>query len=90
MSRGLACRIPQHELRYYRVAESEDGRIVHDAFPVMPLEQSSEDSFPRNMFDSMLMHSEIESAEEVAYVTAQSYGFEFPEPGLQLRARAGS
>ena len=83
------CGIPQHELHYYRVAETQDGRIVHDAFPVMPLERSDDNSFPRKMLDSMLMHGEIDSAVEVAHVTAQAYGFEFPEPDLMPPLRTG-
>jgi len=68
-----------HELRYYRIAETEDGRIVHDSHSVMPLERASEYPFPRSTLEWMLMHDELDSAVDLAHTTAQSHGFTFPE-----------
>jgi hypothetical protein len=69
-----------HELRYYRVAETADGRIVHDAHPVMPLADAADRTFPRDALETMLIHDELDSAVELAHVTAQSHGLPFPEP----------
>jgi hypothetical protein len=69
-----------HELRYFRVAETDDGRIVHDAHSVMPLERPGEYPFPRATLEYMLMHDELDSAVDLAHTTAQSHGFAFPEP----------
>jgi hypothetical protein len=68
-----------HELRYYRIAETEDGRIVHDAHSVMPLERASAYPFPRTTLEWMLMHDELDSAVDLAHTTAQSHGFTFLE-----------
>jgi hypothetical protein len=68
-----------HELRYFRVAETDDGRIVHDSHSVMPLERPGEYPFPRATLEYMLMHDELDSAVDLAHTTAQSHGFAFPE-----------
>lgn len=68
-----------HELRYFRVAETDDGRIVHDAHSVMPLERQGEYPFPRATLEYMLMHDELDSAIDLAHTTALSHGFAFPE-----------
>jgi|GEM_PF-4363781 hypothetical protein len=69
-----------HELRYYRVAETDDGRIVHDAHPVMPLADAADRTFPRDALETMLIHDELDSAIELAHITAESHGLAFPEP----------
>jgi hypothetical protein len=69
-----------HELRYYRIAETEDGRIVHDSHSVMPLDSRGDYSFPRQTLETMLMDGDLENAQELAYQTARSHGLAFPEP----------
>ncbi|MBK9750775.1 MAG: hypothetical protein IPO91_28990 [Chloroflexi bacterium] len=69
-----------YELRYFRVAEAEDGRLVHDAYPVMPLESRSAYPFPREALETLLMDGTLDTAQELAYHTAQAYGLAFPEP----------
>ncbi len=69
-----------HELRYFRAAQTDDGRLVHDAHPVMPLDSRGDYSFPRQTLETMLMDGDLDNAQELAYHTAQSHGLAFPEP----------
>ncbi len=69
-----------HELRYFRAAQTEDGRLVHDAHPVMPLDSRGDYAFPRQILETMLMDGDLDNAQELAYQTAQSHGLAFPEP----------
>jgi len=69
-----------HELRYFRAAQTNDGRLVHDAHPVMPLDSRGDTPFPRDTLEWMLMHDELDSAVDLAHLTAQAHGLPFPEP----------
>jgi len=69
-----------YELRYFRAAQTDDRRLVHDAHPVMPLDSRGDYSFPRQTLEMMLMDGDLEIAQELAYQTAQSHGLVFPEP----------
>jgi hypothetical protein len=69
-----------HELRYFRAAQTDDGRLVHDAHPVMPLANRGEYPFPRQTLDTMLMDGDLDNAQELAYQTARSHGLAFPAP----------
>jgi len=78
-----------HELRYFRAAQTDDGRLVHDAHPVMPLANRGEYSFPRQTLDTMLMDGDLDNAQELAYQTAHSHGLAFPEPELLSALNTG-
>jgi hypothetical protein len=69
-----------HELRYFRAAQTDDGRLVHDAHPVMPLDSRGDYSFPRQTLETMLMDGDLDNAQELAHQTARSHGLAFPEP----------
>jgi len=69
-----------YELRYFRAAQTDDERLVHDAHPVMPLDSRGDYSFPRQTLETMLMDGDLDNAQELAYQTAQSHGLNFPEP----------
>ena len=69
-----------YELRYFRVAEAEDGRLMHDAYPVMPLDSRGAYPFPREALEILLMDGTLDTAQALAYHTAQAYGLPFPEP----------
>jgi len=69
-----------HELRYFRAAQTNDGRLVHDAHPVMPLANWGDYPFPRQTLDTMLMDGDLDNAQELAYQTARSHGLNFPDP----------
>jgi hypothetical protein len=69
-----------YELRYFRVAEAADGRLVHDAYPVMPLESRGAYPFPREALETLLMDGTLDTAQALAYHTAQASGLTFPEP----------
>ncbi|MBN8638506.1 MAG: hypothetical protein J0M07_24550 [Anaerolineae bacterium] len=69
-----------YELRYFRVAATADGRLMHDAYPVMPLASRGAYPFPREALETLLMDGTLDTAQELAYHTAQAYGLAFPEP----------
>jgi len=69
-----------HELRYFRAAQTDDGRLVHDAHPVMPLANRGDTPFPRHTLEMMLMEGDLDNAQELAYQTALSRGLNFPDP----------
>ena len=69
-----------YELRYFRAAQTNNGRLVHDAYPVMPLESRGAYPFPRDALETLLMDGTLDTAQELAYQTAQAYGLPFPEP----------
>jgi len=69
-----------HELRYFRAAQTDDGRLVHDAHTVMPLANRGDTPFPRHTLEMMLMEGDLDNAQELAYQTALSHGLNFPDP----------
>jgi hypothetical protein len=77
------------ELKYFRAAQTPDGRLVHDAYPVMPLARQGDYPFPREVLETMLMENELDSARELAYHTAQSHGLPFPDPDTMPPLRTG-
>jgi hypothetical protein len=77
------------ELKYFRAAQTSDGRLVHDAHPVMPLARQGDYPFPREVLETMLMENELDSARELAYHTAQSHGLPFPDPDTMPPLRTG-
>jgi len=71
---------PLVHLRYFRVTQVDDRRLVHDSHPVMPLEPGGGSPFPLPALQIMLEEGDLDSAQELAYQTAQSYGLNFPYP----------
>jgi hypothetical protein len=71
---------PVVHLSYIRAMETEDGRLVYDEHPVMPLADVTDQPFPRQTLDLMLMEGDLDNAQELAHQTAQSHGLAFPEP----------
>lgn len=68
------------ELHYFRVAQTDDGRLVHDSHPVMPLERGGASPFPLPALQIMLEDGDLDNAQELAHLTAQSRGLNFPDP----------
>lgn len=73
---------PLVHLRYFRVVQADDGRRVHDSYPVMPLESDSASPFPLPALQIMLEDGDLENAQELAYQIAQLHGLNFPDPAL--------
>ncbi len=71
---------PVAHLRYYRAIRADDGRLVYDSHPVMPLVDSTPSPFPLPTLQLMLEDGDLENAQELAYQTARSHGLAFPEP----------
>lgn len=70
------------ELHYFRVAQTDDGRLIHDSHPVMPLERGGVSPFPLPALQIMLEDGDLDNAQELAHLTAQSHGLNFPEPAM--------
>lgn len=71
---------PMAHLRYFRVAQADDGRLVHDSHPVMPLDRGGVSRFPLPTLQLMLEEGDLENAQALAYGTAQLHAMNFPEP----------
>lgn len=71
---------PLSHLRYFRVAHTGDGRVVHDSYPVMPMENTVGSPFPLPTLQLMLEEGDLDNARELAFHTAQSHGVNFPSP----------
>ncbi|MFZ2880719.1 MAG: hypothetical protein WA009_14360, partial [Phototrophicaceae bacterium] len=71
---------PALHLSYIRAVETDDGRLVYDQHPVMPLSSVTETPFPRQTLDLMLMDGDLDNAQALAYETARSHGLPFPDP----------
>jgi hypothetical protein len=71
---------PLSHLRYFRATETEDGRLVYDSYSVMPLSNTEGSPFPLPTLQVMLEDGDLDSAQELAYQTAQAHGLSFPEP----------
>jgi len=86
-----------YELRYFRAAQTDDGRLVHDSQSVMPLAHAGDTPFPLPTLQTMLEDGDLDNAQELAYHTAQSHGLNFPDPetlpplntGVDYRFEAG-
>ena len=70
---------PVAHLRYYRAVRADDGRLVYDSHPVMPL-NGAPSPFPLPTLQLMLEDGDLENAQQLAYQTARSHGLVFPEP----------
>lgn len=71
---------PALHLSYIRAVETDDGRLIYDQHPVMPLSSVTETPFPRQTLDLMLMDGDLDNAQALAYETARSHGLPFPDP----------
>ncbi len=80
---------PLLHLRYFRVAQADDGRLVHDSHPVMPLEFDSASPFPLPTLQIMLEDGDLGNAQELAHQTAQLHGLNFPDPALLPELNTG-
>ena len=63
---------PVTHLRYFRVAQADDGRLVHDSHPVMPMERGSASPFPLPTLQLMLEEGDLENAQALA-ITPRSH-----------------
>lgn len=80
---------PVVHLRYFRVAQAEDGRLVHDSHPVMPLEHGGTSPFPLPTLQIMLEDGDLDNAQALARQTAQSHGLNFPDPATLPELNTG-
>ena len=75
---------PLSHLRYFRVAHTDDGRVVHDSYPVMPMENTVGSPFPLPTLQLMLEEGDLDNARELAFHTAQSHGVNFLPENLPM------
>lgn len=80
---------PVTHLRYFRVAQADDGRLVHDSHPVMPLERGGASPFPLPTLQIMLEDGDLDSAQTLAHHTAESHGLNFPDPATLPELNTG-
>ena len=80
---------PVTHLRYFRVAQADDGRLVHDSHPVMPLERGGASPFPLPTLQIMLEDGDLDSAQALAHRTTESHGLNFPDPAILPELNTG-
>ncbi|GIK27924.1 MAG: hypothetical protein BroJett007_10620 [Chloroflexota bacterium] len=80
---------PLLHLGYFRVTQTGDGRLVHDSHPVMPLERGGASPFPLPALQLMLEDGDLDNAQELAHLTAQSHGLNFPDPAALPELNTG-
>ena len=69
-----------YQLRYFRAARDNQGQIVHDSYPVMPLANDERSPAPLPTLQLMLEEGDLANAQWLAHGTAQLYELPFPEP----------
>ena len=69
-----------YQMRYFRAAHDSNGQIIHDSYPVMPVNRRDWSPSPLPMLQMMLEDGDLENAQQAAYSTAQLQGLPFPDP----------
>lgn len=69
-----------YQMRYFRAAHDNQGQIVHDSYPVMPVSRRDWSPSPLPTLQMMLEDGDLENAQQAAYDTAQLQGLPFPDP----------
>ena len=80
---------PTAHLRYFRVTQADDGRLIYDSHPVLPLERDGVSPFPLPTLQLMLEEGDLENAQALAYRTAQSHRMNFPDPATLPELNTG-
>jgi len=67
-----------HELRYFRAQETEEGIILHDSLPVMPVVDPATSPWPLPALNLHLEDGDLAAAQTLARDTAGDLGLPFP------------
>ncbi len=68
-----------HELRYFRARQTEEGIVVHDSQPVMPVTDPTTSPWPLTALGMYLEDSDLAAAQSLARDTAGDHGLTFPD-----------
>lgn len=70
-----------YELRYFRAQEMESGKIKHDSYPIMPLDEDDPNlAWPLHGLDMYLKRGDVLMAQQFASDVADAYDQPFPDP----------
>jgi hypothetical protein len=67
-----------HELRYFRAHQAEDGVVVNDSQPVMPVPDPETSPWPLPALHLHLEDGELHTAQALARQVARDHGLPFP------------
>jgi len=75
-----------HELRYFRAHQTEEGIIMHDSLPVMPVADPDRSPWPLPALNLHLEDGDLAAAQTLARDTAGDHDLPFPErlPALDM------
>jgi len=68
-----------HELRYFRAHQTEEGIIMHDSLPVMPVTNPATSPWPLPALGMYLEEGDLAAAQTLARKTAGDLGLAFPD-----------
>ncbi len=68
-----------HELRYFRAHATEEGIIMHDSLPVMPVANPDRSPWPLPALQLHLEDGDLAAAQALARDTAGDHGLDFPD-----------
>ncbi len=67
-----------HELRYFRARQTEEGMVVHDSQPVMPVTDPTPSPWPLPALNLHLEDGDLDTAQKLARQVARDHGLPFP------------
>ena len=68
-----------HELRYFRAHQTEQGIIMHDSLPVMPVADPDRSPWPLPALNLHLEDGDLAATQELARITAGDHDLPFPD-----------
>ncbi|HMN12764.1 MAG TPA: hypothetical protein PKD55_10620, partial [Bellilinea sp.] len=68
-----------HELRYFRAHQTEEGIIMHDSLPVMPVTNPDRSPWPLPALHLHLEDGDLAATQELARITAGDHDLPFPD-----------
>jgi len=68
-----------HELRYFRAHQTEEGIIIHDSLPVMPVADPDRSPWPLPALNLHLEDGDLAATQELARITAGDHDLHFPD-----------
>ena len=68
-----------HELRYFRAHQTEEGIIMHDSLPVMPVADADRSPWPLPALHLHLEDGDLAATQELARITAGDHDLLFPD-----------
>jgi hypothetical protein len=69
-----------YQLRYFRAVRDDDGGVIHDSYPVMPMADTEHSPWPIPELNFYLEEGDLEAAQDLSQRVAQAHHLPFPNP----------